>query len=155
MSNFDPQTFLSGAQKGGFSTQIPACPEGDYPAMVTKIEAKQQASTKGDGKIFTIVDVTFEIDDARAREVTGMDRPTSRMSVFLDLTDTGELDRSKEKNTQLGKLLEGLGLNGDGQDWQWSDLVNRPCIVHIEHTPNKRDPKAQPFANVSRVGKLG
>lgn len=153
MTQFDPATFLSEPVQGGFSTRITPVPEGDFPAIVTKYEARQMPNDKDASKPYTVVDVTFEIDDARAREVTGMEKPTSRMSVFLDLTSEGKLDRSKGKNVQLGRLLEGLGLNSEDAQFSWNDLPGKPCIVHIDHTPSKKNAEDM-FANVTKVGKL-
>lgn len=152
-SNFDPQSFLQEPVVGGFSTRVNPIPDGDYPAIVTKYDARQMQASDGSGRLFTTVDVTFEIDDQRAREATGMDKPTSRMTVFLDLTDDGKLDRSKGKNVQLGRLLEGLGLNDESKQFQWPDLVGKPCVVHVEGSPSKKDPR-DIFSNVTKVGKL-
>lgn len=151
-SNFDPTSFLEQSIQGQLSTRYVLIPQGEYPAIISKYEARQHEK---EGKVSTIVDVTFEIDDANAREITGLPNPTVRQSVFLDLTAEGKLDTSKGKNVPLGRMLKALGLTDDDgnlkEEFRWNSLLGQPCFVAVEHNPSK-DGK-ETYANVGKIGK--
>jgi hypothetical protein len=110
-------------------------------------------SRQDPSKNVTVADITYEIDDQGVKTATGLDSPTVRQSVFLDLTPQGKLDMSKGKNIQLGKLREALGLNDPNKSFSFADLPGRAAIVGVEHTPNEKSP-GDVYANVAKVGKL-
>ena len=109
-------------------------------------------SKQDPSKQVTVTDIVYELDDQAARTATGLDTPTVRQSVFLDLTPNGKLDMSKGKNIGLGKLREALGLNDPNKPFSFADLPGRAAIVTVEHTPGKEP--GDVYANVSKVGKL-
>ena len=152
MSNFDPTTFLDQNVSGANSTQFIPHPAGDFPAVISKLSPRQIESRQNPGTQQTIVDVTYETDDANAREVTGLAKPTVRQSLFLDLSDAGQLDMSKGKNVQLGRLREALGLNDPARPFAFSQLVGQPCMVKVTHNPSKDGREV--YANVDTVGKV-
>jgi hypothetical protein len=149
---FDPNTFLSETVTGANDTKYVPVPQGEYPAIIKEVKARQMDRKDRPGEKSTVADIVYEIDDANVKQVTGLDNPTVRQSVWLDLTPNGKLDMSKGKNIQLGKLREALGLNDDTKPFSFDQLPGRAAIIAIEHNPGKNE--GEVFANVSKVGKL-
>ena len=150
---FDPASFLSQETTDQMDTSFTPIPAGEYPAMVKSVDARQQPSTKDPAEVWTILDVTYAIDDQGVREETGLPEPTIRQSIFLDIGDDGKLDTGKGKNVNLGRLREAVGLNQPGQAFSFGSLVGQACIVAVKHNPSKDDPEIV-YANVSKVAAL-
>lgn len=148
---WDPSQFLNQPQAGNIQTKYIRVEPGEYPAVISKLDYRTLPKKDKPSELSHILDVIYMVDDERQREVTGMKEPTVRQSIFLDLVD-GKLDRSTNKNIQLGRLLDAVGLN-DRPEWVFNDLIGRACFIVVTQTPNERDP-ADPFLNVSKVGKL-
>lgn len=144
MSAFDPEIFLATTTEESLSTQYVPVPEGEFQAVITKIDAR---NPKGNA----ILDVTWEIDDEGVRAETGMDHPTCRQSVFLDMNDNGSLATGKGKNVQLGRLREALGQNNPNQPWAPSMLEGNVARVTVSH----RMYEGNIFADVKGVTKIG
>ena len=152
-TTFDPQSFLSQETTEQMDTQFALIPAGEYPAMVKGIDARQTQSTKDPSEMWTILDVTYAIDDQGVREETGLPEPTIRQSIFLDIGGDGKLETGKNKNVNLGRLREALGLNQPGVAFDFNQLVGQACIVAVKHNPDKNDPDTV-YANVSKVAAL-
>ncbi len=135
MSGFSPDTFLQTEIEGQNDTKFHPVPVGEYRGKVVKLETKQ-AEVQGETK--TIVTVHWEIDDDKAREATGMERPTARQEVWLDLNENNGLDMGKGKNVSLGKLREAVGLNNPGQSFSFAMLNGRGARVYVTHRPNAK-----------------
>lgn len=140
---FSPETFFSTAITEANDTRFPNVPEGEYTAVLDKVEARQHDK---DGKTSTILDVTWSIDDEGAKAATGLARPTVRQSIFLDMTPNGGLDMSPGKNVKLGKLREALGMNTPGKPWAPSMLIGSVARVLVRHKDE--------YANIAAVSKL-
>lgn len=153
MSNFDPSAFLTQETTEQMDTRFPLIPAGEYPAVIKSIEARQQESTKVPGEMWTILDVTYAIDDAGVREETGLPEPTVRQSIFLDLNEEGKLAIGTGKNVNLGRLREATGLNKPGEAFSFDMLAGQAVVVAIKHNPDKNDPETI-YANVSKVAAL-
>jgi hypothetical protein len=153
MSTFDPQSFLSADTAEQMDTRFPLIPQGEYPAIVKGIDARQQESSKNPGTVWTILDITYTVDDAGVREETGLPEPTIRQSIFLDVKDDGTLDTGPSKNVNLGRLRAALGLNQAGQSFNFNMLVGQPSVVAVKHNPDRNDPEIV-YANVSRVAAM-
>lgn len=149
---FDPNSFLQDTVTGANDTKYIPVPQGEYPAIIKSVAARQMDKKDKPGEKMTVADVVYEIDDATVKEVTGLDNPTVRQSLFLDLTPQGKLDMSKGKNINLGKLREALGLNDPNKPFSFGDLPGRAAIISVEHTPGKNE--GEVYANVGKVGKL-
>ena len=54
---------------------------------------------------------------------------------FLDLTDSGKLDKSEGRNVDLGRLLKAVGLQG--KSWSPGTLVGQRSLVHVKNVPIK------------------
>ena len=150
---FDPASFLMQETSDQMDTQFVLIPAGEYPAMIKTVEARQQQNPNDPTVLWTILDVTYAIDDAGVREETDQTEPTIRQSIFLDLGDDNKLDTGKGKNVNLGRLREAVGLNQPGQAFSFGALVGQACVVAVKHTPDKKDPEIT-YANVNKVAKL-
>lgn len=126
-STFNPDTFLNTEVTEANSTTYIPIPEGEYPALVKTIKPRSTTSGK------SILDVLWGIDDAEVVRITGNDKPVSRQSIFLDLTDSGGLDFGKGKNVALGKLREAVGQNQSGKPWAPGMLLGQVARVKIVH----------------------
>lgn len=145
----DPATFLSQAVSGALSTKRIAHPAGEYFATIKEISYKTMDSKKEPGKVFHILDVVFKTDDALAKEQTGMNEPTVRKSIFLDLLPDGSaLDTSNGKNVDLGRLRAAVGQNDPEKSWTFNDLVGQQCYIIVNHNVEGEDT----YANVGKVG---
>jgi len=150
---FDPASFLMQETSEQMDTQFILIPAGEYPALITKVEARQQQNPNDPAQLWTILDVTYGIDDQAVREETGLPKPTIRQSIFLDLNEGGTLETGKGKNVNLGRLREATGLNQPGQAFSFGALLGQACIVAVKHTPDKKDPEIV-YANVNKVAAL-
>ena len=152
-SLFNPDTFLEQTVTGSLDTTYPLIPAGEYPAISKSIKAREMPNDKEPEKgPYTVLDIVWNIDDAGVKEATGLDTPSCRQSVFLELQE-GLLDMRENKNIPLGRLREALGLNDPDKPFSFNDLVGQPAIVRIEHTPNKKDPE-NPYSNVTKVAQV-
>lgn len=137
---FDAAAFLTQTQVADkLETQFSPIPAREYIGMITKFEAKQQPNKENTG-MYTIVDVFIAIDDAAAKEATGMANPVVRDSMFLDIGPDGKLETGKNKNIALGRYLEACGVNGQpGNPWQL--MQGKMVKVQVTVDPDKNDPK--------------
>ena len=133
-------------------TSFSPIPAGEYIGMISKLEAKEQPKDDNSG-VWTILNITWTVDDARARDATGMQSPTIRDSVFLDIDpDTKKLATGKNKNIGLGRLLEAVGLNGQpGNPFQM--LPGKIAKLQVTAEPDKKD-KDRIFNRVKAYGKV-
>lgn len=139
---FDPSVFEQQQFTEPNDTRYVAIPEGEYMALVKE---KKFRNEKG----YTILDITWLVDDAGVRETTGMKDPIVRQSIFLDTTAQGGLDFGRGKNVKLGRLREALGLNQPGQPFSFNMIEGRPARVSIKHRLYEGDT----FADVKEVTK--
>ena len=128
---FDPQALLDQAFEGSNSTKIINIPEGEYTAMIQDLEAAQWVSrdqTKSGMKLT----MKMNIDDQKAREITGRDKVQVKHDVMLDFNEAGGIDTGVGKNIQLGRLREACGLNGAGP-FSFRQLEGKVVKVRIGH----------------------
>ena len=140
---FDPDTFMSMSTEEADETSFRPIPEGEFNAVITKIEGR---TPKGN----SILDVTWAIDDEAVRAETGMENPSVRQSLFLDITSSGGLERGPNKNVQLGRLRAALGQNNPGQPWSPSMLEGQVAKVSIK----QRIVDENIYADVKGVARL-
>lgn len=153
---FDPAAFLAETTiEAPLDTKLPLIPINEYPAIIDKIDVRAQPKKDGDGDWY-ILDVTYAVEDASAREATGLEKPTIRDSLFLDMDLSGErpkLMTGTGKNVQLGRLLEALGINAEG--FTFGMLPGRTCLIRVKHVPDAEDPANKgPWARVASVAQL-
>ena len=146
LSTFDPDLFVGAETKGGFDTSYAKVSPGEYRAMFDGAKVRKVNTEDGER---AIMDVTWYILDEDVKKETELERPTCRQGFFLDINEKGGLERGKNKNVGLGRMLEALGV-GQGDKWSPQGLKGSLATVRVEHKPNKDDPE-NPYANVTRV----
>lgn len=148
MSAFNPDLFMQTETNDSNSTRLVPVPEGEYPGVIKSINPRVVGQNGS-----PVLDVVYGIDDEGVKKVTGMNEPTVRQSIWLDVTESGGLDMSEGKNVQLGRLREALGQNQRGKPWAPTMLVGQVAKVKVTHTTDKNDPEIV-YANVGAVTKL-
>lgn len=146
--NFDPQTFLNQTQSGTGDTKFRAVPIGDYDAECTKVEAKS-INTKDGPR--AIMELTWSTEDQAAKAATGMERPSARQGIFLDLTPAGTLDMGPGKNISLNRTREEFGLHVEGQPWHPNDFLGKIGRITVDHRVSQDD--GEVYAFVKKVTK--
>ncbi len=143
MSAFDPKTFEETViDKENQTSYIPV-PENDYEAFIEDFAFK---NPKGNA----ILDVNWVIPDEKLEKDLGMEQVAVRQSIFLDLTEDGQLDFGPNKNVRLGRLREALGLN-KGQ-FQWSMLRGKKAKISVSQRADDNDPTII-YNDVKKVAK--
>ena len=127
MSEFNADQFMNTEVEGEMSTDYVPIPENEYRAVIKEVQAR--TTPKGT----PLMEVTWIIDDQEVRDLIGMDEPTARQTIWLDINEaTGGLDFGANKNVALGRLREALGQN-DGQPWSPNRLMGQVATVNIKH----------------------
>lgn len=144
-SAFDPDLFMNTTTTDANDTTFVPVPAGVYPASIDSVTPR----TAGDKPV---LEVKWIIDSNEAREATGMEKPSVRQTIWLDVTAQGGLDMGKGKNVGLGKLREALGQNKPGQAWAPGMLVGQVAQVQVGHRSGKEP--GEVFADVKQVTAL-
>ena len=126
MSEFNAESFMQTEVEGQLETEFTPIPEAEYNAVIK--EVKPDTTPKGS----PLLELIWIIDDQSVRDLIGMDEPTVRQTIWLDINEQGGLDFGKNKNVGLGKLREALGQN-DGKPWSPLMLLGQPATVNIKH----------------------
>lgn len=144
-SAFDPDLFMNTSTTDANDTQFVPVPTGEFNAVIEEVKP----GMAGDKPVLNL---TWAIDDQGVRDETGMEKPTVRQTIWLDLTPGGGLDMGKGKNVGLGRLREALGQNTPGKAWGPGQLMGQVARVQISHRPGKE--AGQIFADVKQVTAL-
>lgn len=131
--SFNADQFMNTTYEDALDTRIVPCPPGEWRAQIEEVEAREIEIKQGDnaGQKRLVMDVTYKILDENAVKETGRDTVLVRQGIFLDLTESGNLDFGKGKNVKLGRLREALGQNMDGQPWAPGMLKGGMVIVEV------------------------
>lgn len=130
---FDPNQFLdTSVTEANSTTKVPV-PEGEYTAIIDKVDARQWTSKQDPTKSGITLDITWSVDDQAVKEALGREKVTVRQGIMLDLTDAGGIDTGKGRNISLGKLRQATGLNVPGQAFAFSMLNGRMAKVMVKH----------------------
>ncbi len=159
---FDAKAFLAQPQQGGFEESMPVIPMGEWPATISKVDARvielnKDRNDPSKGKEpRLIVAVRWAIDSQEVRDETGLDKPSVTQDLWLDalFDDDGNpvgLERGKAKNVSLGRFLAAFGMNAD--EFNWDELVGQAAMVTVDHRENPNDPE-NPYQNVKSVTEL-
>lgn len=141
-TTFNVEAFENSQFTDANSTEYVPVPVGEYTGVVDKY--KIRSTDKG----FVLLDVTWKIDDATVAEETGMENPTIRQSLFLDISDSGGLEFGKGKNVALGRLREALNQNKSGEPWTFGMLVGQVAKIAVTH---RADTKTEPGKTIMRA----
>lgn len=145
--SFNPEEFLQQTTTDTFETRMTPIPEGDYLSQVDKF-----AMRVVEGNV--ILDVTWAILDEGVKQLLGMDKPTVRQSIFLDIDQNGKLAAGQNKNIQLGKVRDALGQNTPGEPWGINRIAAGLAKIKVGHRPDKSDPSII-YNDVKGVTKAG
>jgi hypothetical protein len=149
--NFDPDVFLGLTVDKELDTKTIPIPPGTYPGVIEDVKPKLITSNNT-GEEYLIFEVFFRIDDESVKQATGRDKPRTRMSIFVDRTESGGIDVAKGKNIQLGKLRDAVNQNNPGQPWAPSMLKGAACRIKVGH---RKDPNSgDMYDEVQAVTKL-
>ena len=135
MSNFSAEQFLKTSVTGDMDTKltpVPARGKNDDPwrAQISKLGAIR--GTDKNGEEYTMMNVTFHILDEEAKKHTGLEKPFSRQSLFLEFTPEGSLERGPGKNTRLGAIREATDQNKANKPWNPEMLLNQNVKVRTK-----------------------
>jgi len=124
--NFNADAFMQTEIEGEFETEFTPIPEDEYQAVIKEVKA----GTTPKGSAF--MEVIWIIDSQEVRDLIGMEEPTVRQSIWLDVNENGGLEFGKNKNIGLGKLREALGQNTGGA-WGPGQLLGQVATVNVKH----------------------
>lgn len=147
MSSFDPDTFLNTTYEGELDTRRVPLPVDDYVATI--LEVNPGTTPRGTA----YMEILWEVDHAELASELGRPKSRVRQTVWLDLTESGDLDFGRGKNIMLGRLREAVGQNAPGQPWSPAQLVGQAARVRVKHRPDKNDPEVV-YEEVSGVSAL-
>lgn len=141
MSNFSADAFMGTEVEGVGETEYTPIPEAEYTALIKEVKA--DTTPKGN----PFLELIWIIDDQGVRDLIGMDEPTVRQTLWLDINDGGGLEFGKNKNIQLNKVRSALGQN-DGKPWSPNMMRGQPATVLIKHRLGEQ---GQIYADVKQV----
>lgn len=131
MSMFDPDSLLNTTFNDANATSYEPCPEGEYPAVIDSI--KPRTFKTRDGEQGACLDIFWNPQvPADVQQALGRD-PKVKQTLFLDFTQSGNLDMGKGKNIQLGRLREAVGQNKPGAPWNFGMLQGAMATVKVSH----------------------
>ena len=141
MSNFSADAFMGTEVEGVGETEYTPIPESEYTALIKEVKA--DTTPKGN----PFLELIWIIDDQSVRDLIGMDEPTVRQTLWLDINDGGGLEFGKNKNIQLNKVRSALGQN-DGKPWSPNMMRGQPATILIKHRLGEQ---GQIYADVKQV----
>jgi hypothetical protein len=133
---FDITSLLSTTFEDAFSTETKPCPEGEYTAMVEKIELKP-VTAQGEEKVILKIVWTPQDSDGRIKQATGRDKINVSQDLWLDLTPEMNLDGADGMNIPLGKVRKALGQNTKGKAWGFGQMVGNVAKIMVTHRTAK------------------
>jgi hypothetical protein len=145
---FDPDSFLHETYTEANATQQAPLPEGEYVATISKVNPPRQTETG-----YVLMEVQCTVEHPELADELGRLSSTVRYTLFLDMTESGNLDFGQGKNVSLGRLRSAVGQNEPGEPWSPSQLEGQSLNVRVKHTPNKNDPEII-YADVRGVSAL-
>lgn len=151
MSTFKASEFMNTSHKEANDTKFDPIPEPDEKGWGGQVSKLEPRSVKGkDGEERHVLDVTWTILDEAVKTLTGLAAPSVRQTIWLDITKEGNLDFSKGKNVQLGKLREALNQNRAGKAWKPSDMMGQVAKLITKQRIDKDDPELV-YSDVKKV----
>ena len=154
MTSFSPESFLGTNYSEGFDTRYAVHRPGDFKGYVGKdardINARE-VQTKDGPRV--VVDVALYTDNPEAVGEGGKAPARARMSIWIDQTESGSLDRAPGKNRQLGAFLLALGFQDKTgmqvKPWSWQSFHGMSIGYRVVHEARKDT--GDIVANVSGV----
>lgn len=144
--SFDPSSFLDLEVNGANDTKLAPVPVGQYMAEIVKVDMR---TIQVEGEDRLIAALTWHIKGEEAKAATGMEKPTVRQDLWIDLTENKGLDNGKGKNVGLGRVREAVGLNNPASTFSFRMLQGRGANVYVSHRPDKKT--GDIFAEIKKV----
>ena len=126
MSTFNADLFMETEVEGELETEFTPIPEDEYKAVIKEIKA--DTTPKGS----PLLELIWIVDSQEVRDLIGMEEPTVRQTIWLDINEQGAMEFGKNKNIGLGKLREALGQN-TGAAWSINKMLGQVATVNIKH----------------------
>jgi hypothetical protein len=134
---FDVDNFLNQTVNTSNDTSLINPPDnmsGDgYMILAGKVDCRTWQKRDDPSVSGLALDIQWEIQDEAVKSFCGRDKIICKQGIMLDLTESGELDMGKGKNTNLGKLREALGLNTPGEPFSFSMITGRLAKGFVQH----------------------
>jgi hypothetical protein len=128
---FDAAQFEALTITEASSTERIPIDEGEYPAVIDDYAFRP---TQGkDGKSYLFFDILWNIDDPGQREKLRREKVIARQSMSLERSPQGGLLSGEGVNVEFGRVREAVGLNKNGQPFQFSMLKGQPAKVKVKH----------------------
>lgn len=152
---FDPNAFLQQTTSEAGSIITVPIPVGEYVAVVEKVDARPWQGKDDPSKSGIAIDITYNIDDAKVKEVLGRPKVTITQGIMVDLTETGQLDMGVGRNVQLNRVREATGLNVKGNPFAPSMFTGKVVKVSVGHRASTRpsDPPGTVFSDVIGIAR--
>jgi len=150
MSTFDPAVFLDASLDEANSTVSTPVPEGEYQAVIDKVETRAWQGKKDPSQSGIALDLIWNVEDQGVKTLLERDKVQVKQGIMLDLNASGGIDTGKGKNVALGKLREAVNLNTPGQKFSFRMLEGQMAKISVKH----RIDGEQVFADVKAVAKL-
>ena len=129
---FDPEEFMQTSITGANDTHYVPIPEGDYVALVDQVMPPRVTD---EGRVY--MHIVWNIDSDNLRKSMDRDKVTTRQTLWLDIDESGHLDRGKGKNVPLGRVREALGLNTADSEFKPPMMVGRPAQIRVTQRLDK------------------
>lgn len=148
MSVFNPEAFLQQTITDSMETRFTPIPEGEYLASIDDLKMRLIEKT---GSV--ILDITWAILDDNLKATLGLEKPSVRQSVFLDLDSNGRLAVGQNKNITLGRVRDAVNQNNAGQAWGVNMLKGAgPAKLKVTQRTDQND-TSKIYNDVAMVAK--
>lgn len=139
---FDANKFLSTTFNSAGTTRTPPLPEGTYIGQILPLDEDCISSgvSAKNGKAWARLELRVDVSNDPTIQALGQKAFPIRGGFFLDLTDDGALDTSKEANQRLNRLREAVGLNVAG--FNPAQLGGRMVKVKVTQRVSADNPEA-------------
>lgn len=144
MPVFDKETFMNTEVVGKSATSYTPCPVGEWQGYVKDLVLREVGDSP-------VLDLIWAIIDDRVKEELGIDEPTVKQTLFLDVDSNGALSFGPNKNVALGRVRDIANLNNPEEAFNFRMLQGiGPFMLKIDHRPDKNDP-SRVYADVKRI----
>lgn len=119
-------------------------PVGEWKSRIDDVELETFPGRKDPSKVYLRCNVTHVIID-EAPEIKALKREKVVMvqQFLVDLTDSGSIDFSEERNITLGRLRAATGMNTPGAEWSFPAFKGKVVKVKVGHEMFEGEPQAR------------
>ncbi len=134
------------------STKLELVPECETKGTIIAVTLRKYFN-EDEGEWRANVVVMFLCTDPKIREETELEEPKAQLTIRLDTMKSWDgngnppLERGKNKNIGLARLLEALQMN-DGRKWKWSQFLHEVLWIRTAKPYNEQSS----YADVAMVG---